>query len=345
MKYIAGFITDTHLSKHNVELNLNIFKQSIDICKEKNIPLFHGGDFLEERKTQDFDAKEGFERVLDLFKENESILCGIVGNHEKKNYSSEKNWLSQFSHHPNFKLIQSFGFVDIWDFRVHLLPYFLESDNYKDYLKKCEGNIDKKKTNVLLTHISLTGAKNNDGTKVENTLTVKDFDSFDLILSGHYHQKQKLGKFIYFGSAYQANYGENEEKGITLLKEDGSIEFIQLNFKKYIKVKIDLDSIDNKELARLTKDNSDSEDNIRFEFIGSENKLKSLKKELFTANGIEVATKVKEIEDSLEFIEGDEVISFTTSNIMEEFTAFCEKEELKEEDGKSYLTKKLNING
>lgn len=342
MTYIAGFITDTHLSKHNIQLNLDIFQQAINICKKKHIPLYHGGDFLEERKkTQDFDTKEGFEWVLQLFNDNGIILNGICGNHDKLNYTEEKNWLSQFSTHPNFNLTQSNSFEDIGNVRIHLLSYFLETDNYIDYLHKCKKNIDKTKTNVLLTHVSVTGAQNNDGTKVDNGLSLSDFKDFDLVLSGHYHESQTIKNFVYFGSAYQANYGETNEKGITLLKEDGTLEFVKLNFPEYIKIKIDIDKIDNKELARLTKEHSNSDNNVCFEFLGNENKLKSIKKDLFTSNGIEVRTKIREIQTSMELTETDEVISFNKANIEEEFELFCEENELNLEDGKPYLQKIL----
>ena len=46
MKYIVGFITDTHLSKNNIELNKSIFLQALYVCNNYGIPLYHGGDFL-----------------------------------------------------------------------------------------------------------------------------------------------------------------------------------------------------------------------------------------------------------------------------------------------------------
>ena len=43
---------------------------------------------------------------------------------------------------------------------------------------------------ILLTHIAVTGSKNNDGTLVSSKLSTKLFKNFYKVLSGQYHDKQ-----------------------------------------------------------------------------------------------------------------------------------------------------------
>lgn len=338
--YIAGFITDTHLSKNNLPLNLSVFEQAIDLCKEKKIPLFHGGDFLEERgRFQDYSVKTGFEEILNLFEQKQIKLFGIPGNHDKLSYTSEGSWISQFKHHPNLDLTESYNYNDIGGVRLHRIPFFEENGNFKEYLSKVELSTELK--NVLLTHIAVTGVKNNDATKVENTLKVGDFKDFDLVLSGHYHEAQKIKNVVYFGSAFQANYGESNKKGITFLKEDGSLEFVKLDFPEFEKVKIDLNKQTSSDIDKLIKQHSKSEtDNVRFEISGDEKLVKSIKKDKFNSFGIEVVTKVKEIEDNLE-IEDNEIVTFNNTSILDEFDVFCEENELNKEDGLKILNKVL----
>lgn len=344
--YIAGFITDTHLSKDNIELNLDIHKQAIDICKEKKVRLYHGADFLEKRGSfLNYDVKKGFEAILDLFKKEEIELHACVGNHDKVSYTSTDSWLSQFKYHPNFDLVEDYGFDDIKgnnkDFRIHIVPFFDENINYKDYLQKAIDNIDKSKNNVLLTHIAVTGASNNDATKVENNLSIKDFKDFDLVLSGHYHEKQTIKNFVYFGSAYQANYGEDNQKGITLLKSDGTLEFIKLDFKEYIKVKVDIDNKTQKEVDDIAKKYAKSNDNVRVELTGTKSRLDSIKKDVLESVGIDVKKKTKEVEDNSVYDEGTEVKQFDKTSIKEVFVEFCDENELDLETGNKYLNKKL----
>lgn len=345
--YIAGFITDTHLAKDNLELNLDIFKQSIDICKKHKIRLYHGGDFLEKRgQFQNYDVKEGFEAILDLFKKENLELHGCMGNHDKVSYTSEGGWLTQHKHHPNFDLVEGYGYDDIKgkdiDFRIHIIPFFEENINYRDYLDKAKKNLSKDSKNILLTHVAITGAQNNDATKVENNLSVKDFKEFDLVLSGHYHQNQTIKNFIYFGSAYQANFGEDNQKGITLLKDDGTLEFIKLDFKEYVKVQIDIDTKTQKEVDTIAKKYFKSDNNIRIELTGTQSKINSIKKDVFKENGIDIKTKTKEVEDTTIYDEGTEVQQFDSSSIKEELIVFCEENELDIETANKYLKKQLN---
>lgn len=342
MKYIAGFITDTHLSKNNVELNLSIFQQALYICMNYGIPLYHGGDFLEERKRlQDFDVKEGFESILKIFSDEDFVLNGICGNHDKLNYESESNWLTQYRHNPGFRLVSDYAYDDFEGIRLHLLPYFLEGDTYLSYLNRSKENLHSTKANILLTHISITGASNNDGSKVSNSLSLKDFKEFDLVLSGHYHEKQTIGNFIYFGSAYQRNFGESNDKGLTLLKEDGTLDFVKLDFPEYKTIKIDIDENSQEEVVNIAKPYFNSSDNIRFELTGEESKVKAFNKELLRSEGIRVDTKTKEVEDNIEFITTEEIVQFNKESIYSEFDKFCEKEELDRDKGLKYLKKKL----
>lgn len=348
MKYIAAFITDTHLSDNTIEINKSIFQQVIDICKEKGITqLFHLGDVLNDRKNkQSFLTLSTLDEIIQGFSDENIYLHICPGNHCKSNYSLEESWLDSFRFHPKFNLYSKTDYFDINNFRFHFVPFFDEKVNYIDYLQKAVENINPKQTNILLTHIGITGISNNDGQEVKNDIPIDLFLKFDKVLSGHYHSRNILykGQIQYIGSAYQANYGEDFEKGITLLREDGVYEFIQLDFPKYITIQFDLDKQPLKEVLSIAEDAvkhiKDSKDNIRFEFTGSSTKLKSIDKELYTSLGIDVKIKTKEIEE-IETEKYQEVKQFSIEDIKLGFKEFCEQEGINFETGIKYLTKKL----
>ena len=106
-------------------------------------------------------------------------------------------------------------------------------------------------------------------------------------------------------------------------------------------MKIDLDTISVDELNNLKRKYKLSIGNIRFEFIGSELTLKSLNREDFTSLGIDVKTKIREIQDDIEYSDSSEVVEHTKESIREEFKKFCEKEKLPFEKGEKYLKLKL----
>jgi len=97
--------------------------------------------------------------------------------------------------------------------------------------------------------------RNNDGSIVEGDVEESYFDSFDLVASGHYHDWSEIGEnIVYFRSAYQANFGEDDNKGFTVVYDDCSLEYIQSKFPIYRKIIIDMNDTESMiEVAALPK--------------------------------------------------------------------------------------------
>lgn len=339
-KPLAIQINDVHIKKENVEQVLDITNQLISTCNELNVnTVFIAGDVFESRTSQRLEVLNAFLQMLNLFNENGITCYTIPGNHDKTRYDSEDSFLDAFKYHPAIKLMRDYEKVNIGGISCHFMPFFDE----KMFLDKFNPKIEIGKKNILITHVAITGSRNNDGTLVESSLSVNMFEGFDRIFSGHYHDYQVIkDKFIHCPSPYQANYGEDEKKGFTVIYDDLTYEIKIANFPKFKKVKVNLDEVKKDELDDLIKENSLSNDNVRFEIIGSESKIKAIKKDKFIAAGIDVKTKVKEIDDSLIYAEKDEIVSFNNASLMEEFKEFCKENELNYLEGVKYLEKKIN---
>lgn len=340
-KPITIISNDWHLRKDNIQLIKNIVKQKCELANELNVnQVFVLGDVFDSRKGQSQEVLIAFTDVLDIFHEHKIKAIIIPGNHDKANYSSEESYLEPYYHHPAIELYKDCDDIDLIEgIRIHLIPFFEE----QVWLEKLKPNLLKGGKNLLFTHIGVTGSTNNDGSLVQNGFNKEIFKDFDKVFSGHYHENQVIwNKFVHCPSLFQANFGENDLKGFTVLYDDLTYEIRRSVFPRYVKIKIDLDTISNQELAVLTKENTGTDNFVRFEISGAENKLKSLKKDVFTDCGIDVKTKIKEITDSIELTESDEVVSFDSSNIIEEFEKFCEEQKLDVETGMKYLNKKLN---
>lgn len=336
-KPIAVIGTDSHLKKDNEELVISCFQQVKDLMLELNVQTFcHGGDFFTTRNAQPETSLRTAKTIFNMFWEDEEDLdyYQIPGNHDKTELDSENSYLDVFDKYCN--LIKNYNHLDLDGVRIHFIPYFKEDGSYKDYLEKATKNLHKENFNVLITHIAVNGVKNNDGSAVENTLTSILFAKFDSVLVGHYHNRSKIGKNIhYIGSMYAGNYGEDNEKGVVVLYNDGTHEYFQLDFPHYVKVMID--ASDKEAIKKAQKDHKDTQNHVRLIFKGEKTKLDTIDKKVFEEQGFDVKYQ-DETKINNEKIAEDELIIFNRSNLKEAFNTFCETSGIENsEKGEKYL--------
>jgi len=337
-KPIILFSTDWHIKDDNVEEIKDLIRQKCKLAKKLKIKtLVCLGDVFNSRKSQTLLCLNAFGYILDLIQNNGLTLYCIPGNHDKTNYESEESFLDSFKHYPNFNLLSSYEDLDIIEgMRLHFYPFLKE----ELWVEKFKPSILKDAINILCSHIAVNGSRNNDGTKIENGISPTIFKYFDKVLLGHYHDQQQPSANIYhIPSIQQNNFGENSDKGFTVLYSDGSHELIKSKFKEYIKVKIDVDKVSKKELNDLITEYSNKTENnyVRFILEGKEDKIKSLNKEVLQSSGIDIKTVNKEIEDVNVDFDTIEIKRYTKDDLMVEFTQFCEEYDKNLEEGVEYL--------
>jgi len=91
------------------------------------------------------------------------------------------------------------------------------------------------------------------------------------------------------------NYGEDNEKGMTIFYPNYSVqfEFIKLKFREYHKLTIDLNKITFEELKEKIKQFSNPTDFIRFSFRGDYEKINALDVNMIESAGIDCEIKRK----------------------------------------------------
>ena len=309
MKIIAPILTDTHLKEGNLETNVSIFKQSVDFCSANGLEvLYHLGDIFDSRKAQPLGVLSTFLSILNYCQQKGVSLVAIPGNHEKTNYTSVDSFLDPFKHHPSFTLIDTYFSSLLTDHvTVHFIPFFRD-EQYNEVLRSSTPFINNATKNILFTHIGVTGAKMNNGSEVQG-ISPTDFQYFDRVYIGHYHDKQIFGKFNYVGSSIQHNYGETPDKGLTLLYEDLSFQTLQLEFPKFLKLEVDINKLSPSDIQEICNEKLTSNDNLRVILVGSEDKIKSFNKQIFLEKGVSVQVKV------------DEVVKSEIDNRVEPFTS------------------------
>lgn len=338
-KPVALILTDTHLKKDNFELVFNIFKQAVTLCKKLKIDIiFHLADFFDARAAQPLRTLKKAQEIIRYVNEAGIRLYIIPGNHDKDELDSDDSYLDLYKLEINYgeketgNLIESetssFFFVNekfYQKLNILWLPYYKENGSYRKRLEDLSKFIQEGKKNILLTHVAIDSVKNNDGTLVSNNLKTNLFKKFDLVLVGHYHNYSQIAdNIVYIGSAYQANFGEDDKKGFTILYDNGEIEFIQSEFPKYIHVKIK--ATDKKTLAKYQKYSLNG-DNVRITIVGTEEEVKAIEKMNFA--GIDV--KYDKQENNFEDL-NDELIIFNRENIKKSFNEFRKLNNIEESD-------------
>lgn len=354
-KPLALFITDTHLYERrakfdeiesdNIELNKSLYKQAIKIAKEKGLDtIYHGGDIFHSRKSQSLNILNTFREILNYFKDSDIKLYAISGNHDKTDYSATESFIFPFEHHPNFVLVERNKVVNLTsDINLHLISFYEDSE-YITTLKKHINeykNILSDNKNVLLTHIGVSGAIMNGGKKNESEIGSKLFKNFDKVLVGHFHDRSELdkGRIVYIGAAYQHNFGEDENKGVAILHDDLSLEYINLDFPKYKNIEIDIESVSNSDIKDIIEDHKKSQNYYKIKINGSPEKIssKSSSINLLKDSGITVVNNNDKI--IISAVNNNSIEVFDSDSIISSYKEFCEERDYNFDNGKLYLEK------
>ena len=341
-KPIGVLITDTHLNKDNLEDVKSVFKQAINLASELEVKLFHGGDNFTDRTGQTLLILLAFLDILDYAASKGVIISSIDGNHDQQNLDSDNSYLDVFSSHPNLN-IHKYGMFKISGVNICMLSYYKENGKYPVHLKNLIKELPEGEKSILITHIAVNGIRNNDGSLVEDGISVKSFKHFNSVYCGHYHNRSKVGNNIYYvGSALQHNFGEDNEKGATILYDDCSHEYIKLKFKEYQKVVIDIGKTSKKELEKIKKEYSNTDNNVRFVLKGTEEQLATVNSKIFKEVGIDVKKESENVLKSIEAAENGEFYQFNKKTIIREFFSYCSNNEINSSDrntGFKYLNR------
>lgn len=217
------------------------------VAKEHNVPVLFSGDLIHNPKVIEnntlFQLISGYKNFL-----YKVPFFAINGNHDM----SQKNTINHKSRSyldtmdvifPTFQNI-SMDYVKYDDMVVFGIPYLNGNIGFKrkikEFVKIARDYPNEKK--ILLFHGDWPGAVNAHEYELKDTEGLsKNLDkylkAFDLVLCGHIHLPQKLGKNVWMlGSPQHQNWGDrNTEMGYWLIFKNKDPKFIHLD--KYPKFK------------------------------------------------------------------------------------------------------------
>lgn len=336
-------LNDIHVSKDNIPEYLANWHEALEICATHGVKdIAFGGDMFQSRSSQTLDVLLA---VHDALLEAERMGIRIVlanGNHDKVNQESVRGYCHVFDQHANVTMADTFYTVshNDWAFALHVGAYFPEDGSFTGRLQEWSMNSTADgKLNYLYVHEGINGAL---GQPNEKELPANVFKDFDLVFVGHYHNRCKVRPNIeYIGASRQANFGEDEEKGYTLLFTDGSTEFVknQTNMR-YRVLDVAAAQVDTHLKDRLDEIQAGGRYRTKVRVHGTSAQTSNINKEQLLqagANKVEIVT-----EDALpvEAASSGLFEKFDSRKIQESYKDFCKEKELDNvELGLDYLSK------
>ena len=212
-----------------------------EVCMYLQVPALFCGDMLHKPEVLD---QELGNLMVEHLSSLDFVVYAISGNHCLHEVNSienpKKSWLPFFSHVFNWLKVIDFSSIEISDgVMVHGVPYIDHNVGLSKYLKELP--LDNGYKHILLLHTDYPGAKDTDGRVIDSAenININMLNRFDLVLCGHIHKPQRLGKKIYMIGApiQQRRTDKNCKMGYWELYSDLSMKFVPLEgFPKFIDV-------------------------------------------------------------------------------------------------------------
>lgn len=218
-KYIIW--NDIHIGAHrnstiHNEDCLEFIRWSINIAKENDVTEFiFQGDFHENRSSIDSSTLNYSQTALELINEGFTHTYFIVGNHDNyKRNSDEVNSLPHTRPLLNIELIDK----PIQHGDILFVPWLFTKAEYKEVLSNTDARI-------VCGHFEFNDfVVAGSNYKMDHGVDARYFTKPELILSGHYHARQRKGNVQYVGNTFPTSFSDvnDTHRGCCILDTDKS---------------------------------------------------------------------------------------------------------------------------
>jgi exonuclease SbcD len=300
-----------------------------------------GGDLFLSRAAQTLDVLLAVHDALLLAAEYGMRVTMINGNHDKVNQESPRGYCHIFDQHDNVLVADDYIALPCPDgqrFILHMVAYFPENGSFPEKLERVR--LDPERLNYLYIHEGINGALSQPS---DNELPVHLFEAFDKVFVGHYHNRCIIPKtqIEYIGSSRQHNFGEDEEKGYTVIYTDGTHEFIKNKVNTRYKVlDVSAERTGLHLMDELREIDADGRYKVKVRVHAPQAAMKSVNKAALLEAG---ATKVELVADDEELLEASSSSlfeKFDSRRIRETYEEFCREKQIDEVAvGLEYLSK------
>lgn len=329
-KPISIIFNDAHLKTGNEQDVVNSVIHLLEYAVANGIKnIIFAGDLFDSRSFQRQSVLQAFDEILDRIHKAGCTLYLFPGNHDKTLYKSYDSFLDVYRFHPCVRFNRELKVVEIDGISITLLPFF-DDEMLIPMLEEAEG------TDVLISHFEMAGSSHLGKVSKKTTINKKLLRKWQKVYLGHYHNHHEITKdIVHLPSLRQNDFGEDANKGFSILYDDLSYSIIKGRFKEFKKHVININEHNTESLKELIENHKDDENSIRFEFVGDESKLKAIDKSIFKDSGIDIKIKYEQKFDfdaeNLEMPKVTEV--YGKEQVRETFKSFCEDKGYDHEKG------------
>lgn len=338
-------VNDLHVGKENIPEFIANWNEALSICEKMGIAeIAVGGDLFLSRASQTLDILLAVHDCLMSASERGIRVVLANGNHDLVNPESIRGYCHIFAPYNNVLVADNYLSLPIGGGEyalLHLIPYFPEDGSFCEKLSEVKQNgIDPSKKNFLYIHEGINGALSQPS---EKELPANIFDEFERVFVGHYHNRCVIPKtrIEYIGSSRQHNFGEDEEKGYTVLYSDGTHEFIQNRANlRYKVIDIDADKVDIHLTDLLDEMKAAERYRTKVRIHTTSAKATNIDKERLLEAGAAKVEIITEDPEVTEVSSSGLFEKFDHHKIRDTYTEFCREKEIEDvELGLSYLSK------
>lgn len=338
---IALFINDIHINKDNIaEFNQN-WKEMLSVCKRENIAdIVIGGDVFTSRASQTLATLLAVKAAL-----TEAVRQGIYitigeGNHDKTDQEAIEGYNHLWVGLKGIDVVDTHKTL-YWegcDFCLLLMSYFPENGSFLEKLDIAVADTTsqypqfKKNDIILYIHEGVHGALGDF--EIDGELPQEPLLGFKAVVCGHYHNRVKIKKtnIEYIGSSRQANFGEDEEKGYTILYADGSYGFV----KNEVNMRYQTIELDAKNVDKYTLD-IDDRYRYKVKVRCNERQAKLFDKQKLMDLGFHKVEVVAETDLPKESAAADIQEKYDKQGIKKEYQNYCNENSIDSKLGMKYL--------
>lgn len=343
---IALLMNDVHISKDNIHQFIANWGEAHRICKQKGIhSIFVGGDLWQSSSSQSLSVLTTVKQTLQGITSSGIDIVIAEGNHCKVDTNAVNGYSHIFDTIPGVIVIdkgESFQISEDDSVILTIMSYFKEDERFPEVFEEIEDHVKKrfaKSYNILYLHQGIQGGL---ATPTPKDLPASMFSFFDKVLVGHYHDRKCIpGTNIeYIGSSRQHNFGEDEEKGYTIVYSDGSTEFIknEVNYR-FVTISVTPSQVNDALLGRISELKKDPRYMVKLQINGKPSEIKAIDKQSLFDAGV---TKVdmNSIESISEATHSGLETRFDKQGIRSEYQEFCSQKAIEDvELGLKYIDK------
>lgn len=209
-----AILNDSHIGARNASpIFLDYFAKFYNevffpYCDAHGIKqIVHLGDFYDHRKYVNFTALyHNRKTFLEPMRERGMVMDIIPGNHDVvyKNTNevcSLKELLGFFINNVN--IIMQPTVMDYDGCKIAMLPWINPENMAQsmEFVRNC-------KASILGSHLELAGFDMMPGMPNPHGMDAKDFERFEMVLTGHYHTKSTRGNIHYLGTQYEMTWAD-----------------------------------------------------------------------------------------------------------------------------------------